>query len=171
MTQIDERELERGHRKARSFVHGLITLSLLLVALAFAGVRFNPPQSWLDPNLYRAIWIVVLFLGLGAVVLRRVRSNAARLQDVAGVFGQSALVASLVKTTLFVAALGGLAALLGYAAYLLSGDPSDALKAGVVGVAVLLYCYPRRAAWRRVLEASQQPGGIPGPSPAKGTAP
>jgi predicted secreted protein len=171
MAQIDEKEFERGHRTARSVVHGLITLSLLLVALAFAGVRFNPPQSWLDPNLYRAIWIVVLFLGLGAVVLRRVRSNAVRLQDVAGAFGQAALVRSLVKTTLLVAALGGLAALLGYAAYLLSNDPADALKAGVVAVAVLLYCYPRRAAWRRVLEASQQPGGIPGPSPAKGTAP
>ena len=171
MTQIDERELERGHRAARAVVQGLITLSLLLVVLAFAGVRFRPPQSWLDPNLYRAIWIVVLFMGLGAVVLRRVRLNAVRLQDIAGAFGQSALVASLVKTTLFVAALGGLAAVLGYAAYLLSADPFDALKAGVVAVAVLLYCYPRRAAWRRVVEASQQPGGIPGPSPAKGTAP
>jgi hypothetical protein len=171
MTQVDEKELERGRRTARAFVQGLITLSLILIVLAFAGVRFNPPQSWLDPNLYRAIWIVVLFLGLGAIVLRRVRSNAARLQDIADLFGQHALVASLVKTTLFVAALGGSAALLGYAAYLLSGDPSDALKAGVVAVAVLLYCYPRRAAWRRVLEASQQPGGIPGPSPAKGTAP
>jgi FtsH-binding integral membrane protein len=171
MAQHDERELERGHRTARSVVHGLITLSLLLVALAFAGVRFELPQSWLDPNLYRAIWIVVLFLGLGAVVLRRVRSNAARLQDIAGAFGEAALVASLVKTTLLVAALGGLAAVLGYCAYLLSNDPLDALKAGVVAVAVLLYCYPRRAAWRRVVEASQQPGGIPGPSPAKGTAP
>lgn len=171
MAQVEEKELERGHRTARGVVQGLITLSLLLVALAFAGVRFNPPQSWLDPNLYRAIWIVVLFLGLGAIVLRRVRSNATRLQDIAGAFGPAALVASLVKTTLFVAALGGLAALLGYGAYLLSNDPLDALKAGVVAVAVLLYCYPRRAAWRRVLATSQQPGGIPGPSPAKGTAP
>ncbi|MCA1630367.1 MAG: hypothetical protein LC774_08530 [Acidobacteria bacterium] len=171
MTQLDEKELERGHRTARAFVQGLITLSLVLVLLAFAGVRFSPPQSWLDPNLYRTIWIAVLFLGLGAVVLRRVRSNATRLQDIAGAFGQPALVRSLVKTTLFVAALGAAAALLGYAAYLLSDDPFDALKAGVVAVALLLYCYPRRAAWRRVLEASQQPGGIPGPSPAKGTAP
>jgi uncharacterized membrane protein SirB2 len=171
MTQDDEKELARGQRTARAVVQGLITLSLILIVLAFAGVRFNPPQSWLDPNLYRAIWIVVLFCGLGAIVLRRVRSNATRLQDIAGAFGRSALIKSLVKTTLLVAALGGLAALLGYAAYLLSGDPSDALKAGVVAIAVLLYCYPRRAAWRRVLEASQQPDGIPGPSPAKGTAP
>jgi hypothetical protein len=169
MAEIDEKELTRAHRRARAIIQALITLSLLLVVLAFAGVRFAPPQSLLDPNVYRALWIVILFLGLGAIVLRRVRSNAARLQDIAGLWGQRALVASLVKTTMFVAALGFAAAALGYFAYLLSDDPLDALKAGVVAIAILLHGYPRRAAWRRVIEASQEPGGIPGPSPSKGT--
>ncbi|MDQ3907089.1 MAG: hypothetical protein M3268_01970 [Acidobacteriota bacterium] len=169
MAEIDERELARAHGRARMIVQVLITLSLLLVVLAFAGVRFTPPESLFDPKLYVAIWIVILFFGLGAVAMRRVRSNAARLQDIAGLFGQSALLASLLKTTLFVSALGFAAALLGYFAYLLSRDPFDALKAGVVAIAVLIYGYPRRAAWRRVVEASQQPEGVPGPSPAKGT--
>ncbi|MFL6229333.1 MAG: hypothetical protein ACJ741_11190 [Pyrinomonadaceae bacterium] len=170
MAEIDDKELTQAHGRARAVVHGLITFSLLLVALAYARVQFNLPQSLLDPNLYRALWIVILFFGLGAVVLRRVRLNAARLQDIAGLFGPSALLASLLKTTLFVAALGAASAVLGYLAYLLSRAPSDMLKAGIVAVAVLLYAYPRRAAWRRVIEASQEPGGIPGPSPAKGTS-
>ena len=169
MAEVDEKELARAHARTRNVVHALITASLALVALAFARVHFRLPPSVLDPNLYRALWIVILFFGLGAVVLRRVRMNAARLQDIADLFGQSALLASLVKTTLFVAALGGACAVLGFFAYLLSLVPLDMLKAGVVAVAVLLYCYPRRAAWRRVVETSQQPGGIPGPSPAKGT--
>jgi hypothetical protein len=169
MAEIDDNKLTSVHGKARAVVQGLITLSLLLVVLAFAGVRFTLPQSLLDPKLYFALWIVILFFGLGSVVLRRVRLNAARLQDIAGLWGERALLASLFKTTLFIAALGGAIAALGFVAYLLSRDPLDMLKAGVVAVAVLLYCYPRRAAWRRVLEASQQPGGIPGPSPAKGT--
>jgi peptidoglycan/LPS O-acetylase OafA/YrhL len=170
MAEIDEKELTRAHGRARTVVQVFITASLLLVVLAFAGVRFALPQSLIDPNLYRSLWIAILFLGLGALALRRVRSNAARLQDIAGLYGQRALVASLAKTTLFIALLGVLAAILGYFAYLLSGNPFDALKAGVVAVAVLLYCYPRRAAWRRVIETSQQPGGIPGPSPSKGTS-
>ena len=169
MAEIDEKGLARAHARTRNIVHALITATLVLVVVAFAHVRLNLPLSLLDPNLYRALWIVILFVGLGAIVLRRVRMNAARLQDIAGLFGQSALLASLVKTTLFVAALGGACAVLGFLAYLLSLEPLDMLKAGVVAVAVLIYCYPRRAAWRRVLETSQQPGGIPGPSPAKGT--
>lgn len=168
MAEINETELARAHGRARMIVQALITLSLLLVVLAFAGVRPTLPASWFDPKLYVALWIVILFFGLGALALRRTRSNAARLQDIAGLFGQSALLASLTKTTVLVAALGFAAALLGYFAHLLSRDPFDALKAGVVAVAVLLYGYPRRAAWRRIVEASQQPGGIPGPSPAKG---
>jgi FtsH-binding integral membrane protein len=169
MAEIDERELARVHNRARLIVQALITLSLLLVVAAFAGLYLAPPASFVNQNFYVALWIVIVFLGLGAVTLRRVRSNASRLQDIAGLFGQSALLASLLKTTIFVALLGFVAALLGYVAYMVSGRASDVLRAAVVAVAVLLYGYPRRAAWRRVLETSQQPEGIPGPSPAKGT--
>ena len=168
MAEIDETELTRAHGGARVIVHALVTLSLLLVVLAYAGVHFRLPQSLLDPRLYGALWIVILFFGLGAIVLRRVRSNAARLQAVADVRGASGLLDSLRKTTVLVALIGGAISLLGFVAYLRSADPLDMLKAAVVAVAVLLYCYPRRAAWRRVVEASQA-GGITGPSPAKGT--
>jgi hypothetical protein len=171
MTQIDEKELERGHRAARAVVQGAITLSLLLVVLAFAGVTPALPPSLRSPNLFVSLWIVILCLALGAVILRRTRFNATRLQDVAGVEGQAGLVDSLRKTTALVALIGGVIAALGFAAYLMSLVKWDMLRAGVVAVAVLLYCYPSRAAWRRVLEASQQPGGITGPTPAKGSAP
>jgi hypothetical protein len=169
MAEIDEKELARAHGRARAVVHALITLSLLLVVLAYAGVRPGLPAGLRDQRLYGALWIIVIFLGLGALVLRRVRFNAARLQAVADARGVTALLASLQKTTVFVAAIGGAVALVGYLAYLLSLEPWDMLRAGVVAVAVLLYSYPRRSAWRRVLEASQTPGGIRGPSPAKGS--
>jgi hypothetical protein len=171
MAQVDDKDLERGHRAARSVVQGLITLSLLLVALAFAGVGFALPPSLINQYLFGSLWIVILCLALGAVILRRTRFNATRLQDVAAVRGQAGLIDSLRKTTTLVALVGGVIAVIGFAAYLISLVKWDMLRAGVVALAVLLYCYPRRAAWRRVVEASQQPGGIPGPSPAKGTAP
>lgn len=170
MAEIDESELTQRHAAARNLVQGLITLSLIFVALAFAGVRPPLPQSLLDPNLYRALWIVILFFGFGAITIRRTRSNATRLQDTAALKGVAGLVASLQKTTALVASLGGAIALLGLLASMMSRDPWDMLKAAVVAVAVLLYAYPRREAWRRVVASSQQPDGIQGPSPAKGTS-
>jgi hypothetical protein len=45
------------------------------------------------------------------------------------------------------------------------------LKAGVIAIAILLYTYPRRAAWQRVLQATQTRTGLTtdGVPPAKGT--
>ncbi|HLL74260.1 MAG TPA: hypothetical protein VK421_03275 [Pyrinomonadaceae bacterium] len=167
MAEINDAELARRHRGASLAVQLLITFSLLLVALAFAGVRL--PLDSLPPAAYGTIWIVILFLGLGAVAFRRWRFNALRLQDVADLGGPSALVSTLQTTTLLLAALGALAALGGFVLYSVWREPTDMLKAGVVAVAVLVYAYPRRAAWRKVVEASQQPGGLTGAAEPKGT--
>ena len=167
MAETYDAELARRHRAASLAVQLLVTFSLLLVVLAYAGVRL--PLDSLPPVAYGTLWIVILFLGLGAVAFRRYRFNAARLQDVAGLGGPSALLATLQTTTLLLAALAALIAVLGFALYSVWREPTDMLKAGVVAVAVLLYAYPRRAAWRKVVEASQQPGGLTGAAEPKGT--
>ena len=166
MAEMKEDELTRSHRDASRAVQLLVTVSLALVALAFAGVGLPLPASFLAPQLYGTLWIVVLFFGLGAVALRRTRSTPARLQDIAALRGTTGLLASLRKTALLIALLGGAISVLGFVLYSGWRDELDMLKAGVVAVAVLLYGYPRRESWRRVVEASQQPGGPVGdPSP------
>jgi hypothetical protein len=169
MAEIDEGELARRHRAASRVVQGLITASLLLVVLAYAGVRLPLRDALFSPSMYGAIWIVILCFGLGAIALRRARSAAMRLQDVADLGGPGALWASLQKTTLLIAALGGAIALLGYVVASVWREPWDMLKACVIALAVLLYAYPRREAWRRAAEASQRPGGLTARPPAKGT--
>ena len=169
MAEVKADELTDTRRGAGRAVQGLITLALALVALAFAGVRLPLPASFLDPKLYGVLWIVILFLGLGAVALRRTRSNPARLQDIAALRGTTGLLASMRKTTLFIALLGGAIALIGFVIFSGWRDEMDMLKAGVLAVAVLLYAYPRRESWRRTAEASQRAGGPVVDSPAKGT--
>jgi len=169
MAETLEAELARRHRAANLAVQLLVTLSLLLVVLAYAGVRLPLEHLQLPPAAYGSLWIAILFLGLGAIAFRRSRFNAVRLQDVADLGGPAALVATLQTTTLLLAALAGTAALLGFVLYSVWREPSDMLKAGVVAVAVLLYAYPRRAAWRKVVETSQQPGGLTGAAEPKGT--
>jgi hypothetical protein len=167
MAETNEAELARRHRAASLAVQLLITLSLLLVVLAYTGVRL--PVDALPPAGYGTLWIVILFLGLGAIAFRRWRFNATRLQDVADLGGPSALLSTLQTTTLLLAAIAAIAALLGFVLYSVWREPTDMLKAGVVAVAVLLYSYPRRAAWRKVVEISQQPGGLTGAAEPKGT--
>lgn len=168
MSQTNSAELTSRYRTALLSIIAMLALTILLVALAFGHVRFPLPASLNSPSLSIALWIAILIFGLGAVALRRTKFSAMRLQDIADLKGLSGLLQTLQKTTMLVALIGGAIALMGYFLSVMSGEPTDMLKAGVVAAAVLLHSYPRRAAWLRVAQATQQPGGLDAP-PAKGT--
>lgn len=168
MSEKTVEELTRRHRAAAMMVSASVTLTLTLVALAYAGVR--PLVNFISPTSYVALWIVILFIGLGAIALRRMRFGALRLQTIADVKGASALLATLQKTTVLVALSGIIIAVIGYLIFILTNDPFQMIKAGIIALAVLLYTYPRRAAWQRTLQATQTTDGLTTDGePAKGT--
>jgi hypothetical protein len=170
MSEKTVEELTRRHRAAATMVSALITLTLALVALAYAGVRPIADLSFIDPTAYAGLWLVLLFIGLGAIALRRMRFGALRLQTIAEAKGVSALLATLQKTTVLIALCGLAIAVIGYLLFMRSGYPSDMLKAGIIAIAILLYTYPRRAAWQTVVQATQSPSGLTTDGePSKGT--
>src|SRR5204863_203089 len=76
-----------------------------------------------SPIVANTLRISIIFLAFGAFAFRRTRFSAMRLQDIAALRGTSGLLETLQWTTISVALI------------------------------VLLYCYPRRAAWQKVVEA------------------
>lgn len=159
-------ELARRHAAAANVVKlvGVFTLLLMVVALSgvLSGVvRFNPVAA----NTLR---FVVVFLGVGAIVYRRTRFQAMRLQDIAALRGASGLLATLLSTTVTVALIAAVIAILGLLISIMTGAGTDMLYYGVIAVAVLAYCYPRRAAWAAVVRATEPGEGDPVRA-AKGT--
>jgi uncharacterized membrane protein len=159
-------ELARRHAAAANVVKlvGVFTLLLMLVALSgflSGAVRFNPVAA----NTLR---FVVVFLGVGAIVFRRTKFQAMRLQDIAALRGVGGLLATLQTTTVTVALIAALIALLGLLISIMTGAGTDMLYYGVIAVAVLAYCYPRRAAWESVVRATEGGEGDPVRA-AKGT--
>jgi hypothetical protein len=145
-------ELDRRHRAAARFVSALLMLTLALVALALALTpRLSSPLY--NPTSAPYILFVVLFLGLGSIAYRRTKFSAMRLRDIAGLRGASGLLETLQRTTVHVALAGGVVAVLAFIFALTTGDGRNVLYPAVIAVAVLLYCYPRRAAWRSVVNA------------------
>ncbi len=146
-------ELARTHRAAVRVVIAVFVLTLLLVALALTGaldgaLSFNPTTA----NTLR---LSVIFLGVGAIVFRRTRFSEMRLRDIGALRGASGLLKTLQLTTIYVALAGGVVALLGFVISLMTGDGMDMIYFGVVAAVVLLYAYPRRAAWQRVVAAAE----------------
>jgi hypothetical protein len=159
-------ELARRHATAANAVKlvGIFTLLLMLVALTgvlSGAVGFNPVAA----NTLR---FVVVFLGVGAIVYRRTRFQAMRLQDIAALRGASGLLATLQATTVTVALIAAVIAVLGLLISIMTGAGTDMLYYGVIAVAVLAYCYPRRAAWAAVVRATE-PGEADPVRAAKGT--
>lgn len=159
-------ELESRHAAAARVVQamGLFTVLLILLALTsvFAGrLSFNPTTA-------NSLRLIIIFLGIGAIVFRRTRFSAMRLQDIGALRGAEGVLRTLQTTTVTVALIGGLIALLGFVISVMTGFGTDMLYFGAIAVAVLLYCYPRLAAWRAVVRATERGEGDPVRA-AKGT--
>ena len=168
MPQIAESvsdELARRQRAAALTVAGMLLLTLILTALSFSNMEFSLPRAAYDPTLVTALWISIAIFGLGAVAFRRFRFSAMRLQDIAALRGLSALLATLQNTTRLVAFIGGAVALMGFAINILTGE--GMLRAALIAIAVLLYSYPRRSAWQRVVDEIERTGRLE-TQPAKG---
>ena len=159
-------DLARCHAVAARVVWGVLAFTILLAALALTGL-LSAPQSY-NPQLVFALRIGIAFFGIGAIYFRRWRFQPMRLQDIAGLRGTSGLLATLQKTTVEVALIGAGVALMGFAISVATATGSEMLFAGAVAVAVLLYAYPSRNAWRRVLQATAEQGDAPRGA-AKGT--
>jgi hypothetical protein len=159
-------ELARRHGAAVRAVFAVFLFTVLLVVLALV---FAPRVSLtFNPTLANTLRFTIVFLGVGAVYFRRTKFSAMRLRDIAALRGTSGLLATLQRTTVLVALIAALIAALGFYISLLTGDGTDMFYLGVIAAAVLLYCYPRRAAWASVVDATAGPSGG-AESAAKGT--
>jgi hypothetical protein len=149
-TASTESELVKRHKTTARTVQSLLIGVVLLCVLAFVSKKFLTQHS--NPSLHMAVLITILGLGLGAIAFRRTRFASMRLQDIAGLRGSSGLLITLQRTTLQIALIGAAAAVVGFAATLFTGDDTYTYRAGLVSVAVLLYCYPVRTAWQRAVQ-------------------
>lgn len=148
--QAVQTELEQRHRKASTLVLILLAFDVALVVIAFfAADRLY--RAWGAPSTIMGLWIAILVFGLGAFVLRRTRFATMRLKDIAALRGTSGLLKTLQDTTMQIAFIGGAIALMGFVITILEGEWKDMLRAGGVSAIVLIYCFPFRNSWERVV--------------------
>lgn len=160
-------ELARRHRAALRAVGWLFALTILLCILAYVS-RYALVQRN-SPALDMTWRIVIPILGLGAVTWRRTKFSATRLQDILALRGATGLLATLQRTTVQVALFGAAIAVIGFVVTMLTGLFFYMLGAGIIAVAVLLYCYPRRNAWQSALRGLEESDEANNPPAAKGS--
>jgi hypothetical protein len=145
-------ELERRHSAAVRVVFAVGLFTVLLMALALTNVLAG--KLAFNPTTANTLRFVIVFLGVGAVFFRRTRFSAMRLQDIAALRGPRGLLETLQTTTVIVAVIAAVVAALGFLISMMTAAGTDMLYLGVIAIAVLLYAYPRRAAWEAVVRAT-----------------
>jgi peptidoglycan/LPS O-acetylase OafA/YrhL len=142
-------DLVQRHRTTSRIIQALLVLTLLLILVAFLGKsRFgNTSTSSLDIP----VKITIVIFGLGAVALRRTRFSAMRLQDLGALGIPTALLKTMEKTTIQLGVLAGLLVITGFIATILTSNDFYTYGAGLIAVVVLLYAYPTRSSWERII--------------------
>jgi hypothetical protein len=143
-------DLGRRHKTTARTVLALLIAVVFLSVAAFIGKKVLSQTN--NPPLDIAVRISILVFGLGAVALRRTKFATMRLQDIGALNGPTGLLITLERTTLQVAFLGAVIAAIGFLATLLTGNDFYTYGAGLVALAVLLYCYPVRSSWDKAVE-------------------
>ena len=125
-------ELQRRHKATVTTVRVLLILTVLLSAIAFLINGSLPPRN--NPSLDIAVRITILVFGLGAITLRRTKFATMRLQDIGALKGASGLLITFQRTTLQVAILGAIIAVVGFIATLLTANAFYSYGAGLVAL-------------------------------------
>ena len=143
-------ELARRHKAAATTVVGLLVAIVLLSIVAFVSRPYliEKPPNW---PLDYATRLVVLFFGLGAIAWRRNRFSPMRLQDIAGLAGVTGLIKTLEKTTLQLALLAVVIAVIGFVVTLMQGNELYTYWSCAIAVVVLIYCYPTKSSWLKTV--------------------
>jgi len=154
-------ELNRRHRAAATTIAGLMIAAILLSIVAFLGKGYFKEQS--NASLEMALMLTILFLGLGSIVWRRTKFASMRLQDIGALQGPPGLLSTLEKTTIQLAFFGATIAAIGFIATLITGNEGHTYRGTAISLVVLIYSYPTRTSWLRVINYF----GEPGPEPSK----
>ncbi len=143
--------LDAAHRTAKVLV--LVFAASIVFYTVIGVVIFQTAVGEPRPFQHRIpFFVAVLFLSLGSIALRRTQFRWLRLEVIGGLKGVEGLIKHLSTMTIISAALAETIGLLALIIVFFGGDMRDIITVGAVGLLVALSSYPRRAAWRKIVE-------------------
>lgn len=141
--------LDKRYRATAKTVAAQIVFSVILIVAVWL---FAPrTENTIEQQTRTTLWVVIIFLALGAFILRRLYYRWDRLKDVALLKGTSGLLANLQKNAVILSLFPTLLTVVGCVITILSGENFEMLRAGIVALIVFLINFPRRSVWKKIV--------------------
>jgi len=142
-------ELEKRYRTAAFVVIAQILTTLVLIVVAFF-VAQTSENSATSQSIF-ALWIIVLFIAVGAFVLRRILFNWERLKNTALIKGFPGLLQTLQTNSILLGSLAEIIAIIGFLVATLGGNKWDMFRVGTIALIVFLANFPRKSNWEKIV--------------------
>jgi hypothetical protein len=128
--------------------------AIFIVVLAIVGWFVVPtvPNS-VELGLFTPIWVLILFIAVGALVARRVLTRWERLRDIKLLRGTKGLLRALQTNTIILSALAELVMIAGFASAYFRGDRGDLVRALFIAAIVMLASFPKKKVWKTVVSS------------------
>lgn len=142
-------ELEKRYRAAVFvIIFQIFTVVALIVAAWFVAQYFD---NSITSQSIMTLWAAVLFIAVGAFVLRRMIFSWERLKNTTLLKGIKGLIQSLQINTIILGVMAEIVAILGFLITTLSGNKWEMFRAGIVSLVVFLTIFPRKSAWEKIV--------------------
>ncbi len=146
--------LERRYRTTTLIIAAQIVFTIILTAAVWL---FAPPivNSISDKTLM-TLWMLIIFLAIGAFLLRRVFFRWERFKDIALLKGVSGLLATLQVNAIILAVFATLLPIVGGVITTLTGSTFEIIRAEIVALIVFAINFPRKSVWTKIVAATEK---------------
>ena len=146
--------LESRYRATSMIVSAQIVFTVILTGavwlFATAGANSISRQTQIT------LWAAIIFLAVGAFVLRRMFFRWDRLKDIAMLKGVTGLLKTLQNNAIILAVFATLLTVIGCVVAVLSGEALEAIRAEIVSLVVFSINYPRKSVWEKIAAGLQK---------------
>lgn len=143
-------ELDKRYRTTAIIYFAQIWTAAALIVAGWFFIK-NPENS-VSPNYLTPLWTAIIFIAVGAFVLRRVFLKWERLRDVKLLKGFSGLLGKLQTNSIILGSMAEIIAVIGLIISVQTGAKGDMLRAALVSLIVFVINFPRKSVWRRISE-------------------
>ena len=146
--------LDNGYRRTAMIIAAQIFFTIIFtVAVCLLAPAARNPIS---QQTLTTLWATMIFLALGAFVLRRTFFRWDRFKDITVLKGVSGLLKTLQMNAIVLGALAMTPAIVGGIITVLSGEKFEVIRAGIVSVIVFLINFPRKPVWEKIVAGMEK---------------
>ncbi|HXG84913.1 MAG TPA: hypothetical protein VNI84_12905 [Pyrinomonadaceae bacterium] len=142
-------ELDKRYRATAIIYFAQIWTAAALIAASWFFIK--DAENPVNPDFLTPLWTAIVFIAVGAFVLRRVFLKWERLRDVKLLKGVSGLLGKLQTNSIILGSMAEVIAILGVVITVQNGAKSDLLRAGLVSLIVFIINFPRKSVWRKIV--------------------